>query len=131
MSFIRRQKIQNVQPQLDPNAPPGPTGPTGPSGPAGPTGSTGNNYPVGSTGASCNSGGSVTLPNGNIVTIPYNNGWYYNITIPPAPTKESVKVKPKDGRDGCDCVKCKTFFEFAEPNQEDGTLICWACRHGY
>lgn len=121
---------QNVQPRLDPNAPAAPTGAIGTSCPAGPTGTSGT---VGAaTGASCNSGaGAVTLPNGNIITIPYNNGWYYTITIPPMSKKEAAKVKPKDGRDGCDCVKCREFYPFAEPNQEDGTLICFSCRNGY
>lgn len=29
---------------------------------------------------------------------------------------------------GCLCKKCDEFFEWAEPNQEDGTMICWRCR---
>jgi hypothetical protein len=123
---------KNTQPRLDPNAPAGPSGTSGC--PAGPTGSSIPNCTIGGgTGASCNSnGGTVTLPNGNIVTIPYSNGWYYNITIPsPRSKKEEVKKKPKDGRDGCDCVKCNNFYPFAESNQEDGTLICFSCRNGY
>lgn len=30
--------------------------------------------------------------------------------------------------DGCQCKKCHTFYAYAEPNQEDGTLICYSCR---
>ena len=30
--------------------------------------------------------------------------------------------------DGCTCFKCKEFYHMAEPNQPDGTLICWQCR---
>lgn len=30
--------------------------------------------------------------------------------------------------DGLACVKCQDFFQMAEPNQEDGTLVCWSCR---
>ena len=30
--------------------------------------------------------------------------------------------------DGCFCANCHEFFQMAEPNQEDGTLICWSCR---
>lgn len=130
---------QSNPPRIDPNAPAGPTGPSGPACPPGPTG-----IPARLTGAggsgNCSSGvqgtngssctpGSIILPPGASITIPYtSNGWFYNIVIEP-PKKKEVKIK--DGRDGCDCTKCKTFFEFAEPNQEDGTLICWACRHGY
>ncbi len=127
MSFIRKQ---NLPPDPDPNGPTGPAGPGPcPTGHPGTPGSTGfNNIPSG-TGVTC--APNIPLPNGNIVTIPYTgNGWYYNITIPPMP-KKVAKVKPNDGRDGCDCVRCKEFYPFAEPNQEDGTLICFACRNGY
>jgi len=128
-------------PRLDPN---GPTGPSGPTGHTGSTsshtggyynyqgaskGSTGTSIGSGATGSSKNSN-TISLPNGTFVNIPYSGGWYYNIAIPAIPAEKAVAVK-KDDRDGCDCVKCKQFFEFAEPNQEDGTLICWACRHGY
>ena len=30
--------------------------------------------------------------------------------------------------DGMSCANCKEFFQMAEPNQEDGTLICYTCR---
>lgn len=138
MSFIRRQtKNQNTQPRLDPNAPAGPTTPQGATGSSGVFGSPYyNNYPgtggspVGATGASCTpkNGNTVVLPNGVHVLIPFNGGgWHYNISIPTS----TAKVKSKDDRDGCDCVKCKEFYPFAEPNQEDGTLICYSCRNGY
>lgn len=29
---------------------------------------------------------------------------------------------------GYSCKKCKELFPFAEPNQSDGTLICYSCR---
>lgn len=32
------------------------------------------------------------------------------------------------GPDGMICSKCKTFYQFAEPNQTDGSLICYSCR---
>lgn len=31
--------------------------------------------------------------------------------------------------DGMVCQKCKTFYEFAEPNQTDGSMICYSCRN--
>ncbi|KKN60284.1 hypothetical protein LCGC14_0533340 [marine sediment metagenome] len=34
-------------------------------------------------------------------------------------------------RDGMDCCKCNNFFQFAAPNQDDGTMICWSCRSGF
>lgn len=30
--------------------------------------------------------------------------------------------------DGMKCSHCQDFFAMAEPNQDDGTLICYACR---
>ena len=30
--------------------------------------------------------------------------------------------------DGMKCSKCNDFCPFAEPNQENDTLICWNCR---
>lgn len=30
--------------------------------------------------------------------------------------------------DGMLCQKCKLFYEFAEPNQDDGSMICYSCR---
>lgn len=30
---------------------------------------------------------------------------------------------------GMSCKKCKSFCDFAEPNQEDGTLLCYSCRN--
>lgn len=31
--------------------------------------------------------------------------------------------------DGLRCSKCEEFHAMAEPNQEDGTLVCWSCRN--
>lgn len=30
--------------------------------------------------------------------------------------------------DGFACKACGVFFQYALPNQNDGTLICWSCR---
>jgi hypothetical protein len=30
--------------------------------------------------------------------------------------------------DGMRCSNCEEFYQMAEPNQEDGTLICYSCR---
>lgn len=34
-------------------------------------------------------------------------------------------------RAGCSCKKCDDFNEYAEPNQKDGTFICFSCRRGF
>jgi hypothetical protein len=31
--------------------------------------------------------------------------------------------------DGCACKKCLNFYHMAEPNQPDGTLLCYSCRN--
>lgn len=41
-------------------------------------------------------------------------------------SKQSITPK-----DGMDCCKCRKFFKFAAPNQDDGTMICWSCRNGF
>ncbi len=38
------------------------------------------------------------------------------------------KCKKKPSPDGMNCCKCKNFFQFAEPNQDDGSLICFSCK---
>lgn len=30
--------------------------------------------------------------------------------------------------DGATCIECNEFYKYAEPNQPDGTLICYSCR---
>ncbi len=30
--------------------------------------------------------------------------------------------------DGMHCKKCQTFYHYAEPNQSDGSMICYSCR---
>lgn len=31
--------------------------------------------------------------------------------------------------DGLNCGKCGNFYPFSEPNQKDGSLICYSCRN--
>lgn len=44
-------------------------------------------------------------------------------------TETTQVVAKKDP--GCRCRKCKEFNEYAEPNQEDGSFLCYTCRKGY
>lgn len=34
----------------------------------------------------------------------------------------------KKNKNGCICKECMELFPYAEPNQSDGTLICYSCR---
>ena len=36
--------------------------------------------------------------------------------------------KNQGATDGMFCKNCKQFISFAEPNQPDGSLICYTCR---
>ena len=40
----------------------------------------------------------------------------------------TINVKNRKFPDGYFCCKCKNWYQFAEPNQPDGTLICYGCR---
>jgi len=37
-------------------------------------------------------------------------------------------VSVRSQLDGCLCARCNEFFPMAEPNQEDGTMLCFLCR---
>ena len=39
-----------------------------------------------------------------------------------------LNVKNKKYPDGMFCCKCRLFYKYAEPNQPDGTLMCFSCR---
>lgn len=39
-----------------------------------------------------------------------------------------IKQPSKSYENGCSCVKCGELYPQAEPNQPDGTLICYSCR---
>ncbi len=48
----------------------------------------------------------------------------------PQPSKKCV-ISPA-ARNKCvgyHCNRCKDFFEFAEPNQKDGSFKCFSCRN--
>ena len=39
-----------------------------------------------------------------------------------------MNVKNKKFPDGMFCKSCKIWYQFSEPNQDDGTLLCYSCR---
>lgn len=53
------------------------------------------------------------------------------ITTDPVVPPTEKKAKKKSEKDGCFCKKCKEWSEFSEPNQEDGTFVCYTCRKGW
>lgn len=54
------------------------------------------------------------------------NEYEYGIAVGPE-TFVLSKISPY--LDGISCRKCTNFYKYAEPNQPDGTLICWSCRN--
>lgn len=38
-------------------------------------------------------------------------------------------IRSHKGIDGMFCCKCNQFYDFAESNQEDGSMICYSCRN--
>jgi len=95
---------------------------------------------------------TVTIPNGSssggqTITIPTTNAMIPGIVwVTPGQTYTggggagagqitfddidlAVPVEEKkEISDGCTCKKCKEFYPYAEPNQNDNTLICYGCR---
>lgn len=52
-------------------------------------------------------------------------------------TPKTKKPKPKmkdprvviNGFEGCICAECKDFYPYAEPNMDDGSMVCYSCRN--
>jgi hypothetical protein len=40
-----------------------------------------------------------------------------------------LSVKNKKLPDGMFCHRCHSWYQFAEPNQDNGSLLCYSCRH--
>lgn len=75
---------------------------------------------------------TITLPSfpsnfpANGITV-LSNGW----AIGPMFQKPIEDAIIEEEYYGHNCKKCKEYYEHAQSNQTDGTLICWACRHGF
>jgi hypothetical protein len=103
--------------------------------------STSNNSGNNSNGNTIFIGGGGGGGGGNGITYVPNNPQWISVTYTPVTPGQQYTItgidlavpvaEKKKKSEGCSCKKCKEFYQYAEPNQEDGTLICWACRHGY
>jgi len=73
------------------------------------------------------------VPVGNACAgSPIMPGIVYTITLPPPQFIEIELDLPQQKEEvsaGCACKKCKEFNEYASPNQDDKTFICYACLH--
>lgn len=45
------------------------------------------------------------------------------------PNKDCAGVPAPKKSTGCICTRCKEFYEYAEPNQKDGSFKCFSCRN--
>ena len=87
-----------------------------------------------STNQNNSSSGSIYVHPSQIIT---SGGWYgYHpaVTDPGDLSADDGAVpvaEKKINKDGCSCKKCKEFYPYAQANQDDGTLICYACRKGW
>lgn len=84
------------------------------------------------TGGNVSTGGTIIVQSGTGTNLVPAQWITHTIAINASCAGDTTSSpKPKDDRDGCDCAKCKDFYPYAEPNQENGTLICYRCRHGW
>jgi len=101
------------------------TGTTAPTAPA--TGGNGLNCSGGTTIISGGQWHTITIPANTCATsgtIIFSGGQISFDDIDLAvPVDEKEEIS-----DGCTCKKCKEYYQYAEPNQDDGTLICYGCR---
>lgn len=44
------------------------------------------------------------------------------------PIVKSAIVMDQKKSEGLNCKKCNDYYPYAEPNQQDGSLICYSCR---
>lgn len=78
------------------------------------TASPGKQYTITIPSNTCSTGGTIIFSGGQ---ISFDD---IDLAVP-------VDEK-KENSDGCTCKKCKEYYQYAEPNQDDGTLICYGCR---
>ena len=74
----------------------------------------------------------------NAIFISQPNFWFngstgcsQNIQGPQGPSSISSceDEVPIEDNKGHNCKACKEFYPYARSNQDDGTLICYACRN--
>lgn len=71
--------------------------------------------------------GVIICPPGTVITNSQGS-YFIGVSIDSIVELPRSSSKKEDKEDGCSCKKCEKFFPMSEPNQEDGTLICYSCR---
>lgn len=106
-----------------------PTGFTGPGGPASPGNQGQSHCPVGPPGIPGLPGiVSTSPPAGQSVFV--SGVGYIGIDMGKLPSWSEMELPKQtvDKVEGYNCVMCNDFAHFSEPNQPDGTFICYGCR---
>lgn len=68
--------------------------------------------------------------------LPYigmKSGWTINLhdvifVVTTSTVNAKVTLNHSGSNDGCTCIRCNNFYPYAEPNQPNGSLICYSCR---
>jgi hypothetical protein len=107
----------------------------------GPTGSVSSNNAVSSPTGAANTTSAPSIGSPPVgISNPSSPGilhGYYPINFAIGISGGKVIITPVEEEDevdildGCICKSCGEFYQFAEPNQIDGTLVCWSCRNYY
>jgi hypothetical protein len=77
-----------------------------------------------------NTTGTTYIPNTSTINIQPGQWITYNIqgvSCDPEPQLD-LSIAKKDDQ-GHNCCKCREFFPYAVANRDDGTMMCYACRH--
>lgn len=61
----------------------------------------------------------------SVFTEHHTNPMYFKKSKKEIPLMQKNIVRAQDGEY---CRMCKDFYSMAVSNQQDGTLVCWACR---
>jgi hypothetical protein len=72
---------------------------------------------------------ALTLTEGHLTYVVRNNN--INLDLFDLVNRVEVYLDNKRKRkfpDGMICRKCQAFYDFAEPNQSDGSMVCYTCR---
>jgi len=68
------------------------------------------------------------IPSQAVITNPTPKPWTAQLMDAAAKREAATEAVKQPIGDGCFCKTCKEWYPYAEPNQTDGSLICYSCR---
>jgi hypothetical protein len=66
--------------------------------------------------------------NNPVTANPFVISWVYNVPTNFGQIELDLPKEKEKVSDGCSCKKCGELYPYAEPNQPDGSLVCYSCR---